>query len=167
VRSQPGATAIENVMSGNSNMHRPKMTTNLVAWLISGTLLLAAVTPVVAAGELDVDKWAFYGEVYLWGADIKGESSAGDDVDIPFSDLIDNLDIAYMGKLAARKDKLSLFADIIYLDVEDDVKSTANLIGYPFKTDADVQLQGFVTTLGEALDTLNFSGPFGGVKFHF
>ena len=131
-------------------MPSTRVTATPVAWFTLATLLLATAAPVVAAEEPGSDQWAFGGEVYLWGATIKGESNAGDDVDIPFSDLIDNLEFAVMGTLAARKEKWALFADIIYLNVQDDIKATANIIGQPQKTKVDVELKGFVPTLGGA-----------------
>jgi len=111
---------------------------------------LAAVPPVTVASGPEADRWEFAGEVFLWGASIGGTSSAGDDVDISFGDLIDNLDFAFMGKLAARRDRWTLFADLVYLDVEDGVNTTANIVGRPVKTDIEVQLKGFTSTLGGA-----------------
>lgn len=56
----------------------------------------------------------------MGGAGIGGTSSAGDDIDISFSDLIDDLNMAIMGSLQARKDKWTLLADVIYLAVSAD-----------------------------------------------
>ena len=78
---------------------------------------LAAVQPVAAEPRHEADRWEFAGELFLWGASIGGTSSAGDDVDISFGDLIDNLHFAVMDTLAARRDRWTLFADLIYLDV--------------------------------------------------
>ncbi len=47
--------------------------------------------------------WEFGAEVYLWGAGISGNSTAGDEIDFPFSDLIKNLDMGIMGTVAVRK----------------------------------------------------------------
>ena len=58
---------------------------------------LAAVQPVAAEPSHAADRWEFAGELFLWGAGIGGTPSAGDDVDISFGDLIDNLDFAVMG----------------------------------------------------------------------
>ncbi|MGB5613095.1 MAG: hypothetical protein WBM67_10610, partial [Sedimenticolaceae bacterium] len=92
--------------------------------LVAG--MLALMMPLAqAAGESADESWQFDGAVYLWGAGIGGTSAAGDDIDISFSDLIDNLDMAFMGSLEARKDKWTLLADVIYLDVSDGQTSTA------------------------------------------
>ncbi len=110
------------------------------------TLLMALAMPVDAADTSTSGTWQFAGEAYLWGASIGGTSAAGDDIDIGFDDLIDNLDIALMARLNARKNKWSLLADIVYLDVEDNQRSTANLIGRPIQTDIDVALEGWIVT---------------------
>jgi hypothetical protein len=121
-----------------------------VAWLLAGVLLLLTTSPVAAEQDPGSDKWRFGGEVYLWGAGIGATTVTGDDIDITFSDIMKNLDIALMGTLAARRDKWTLFADIIYLDVSADDKSTANIIGRPVKTKVEVGLKGFITTLAGA-----------------
>jgi hypothetical protein len=92
------------------------------------------------------DSWRFGGDVYLWGAGLGGATSAGDDIDISFDDLLDNLDMALMGSLAARKGKLSLIADVIYLDVSDSTSSTANLINRPVTADLGVKLKSWIVT---------------------
>ena len=111
---------------------------------------LAAVQPVAAEPSPEAGRWEFAGEVFLWGASIGGTSSAGDDIDISFGDLIDNLDFALMGTLAARRDRWTLFADLIYLDVSDGINTTANIVGRPVQTAIDVELKGFTSTLGGA-----------------
>lgn len=100
-----------------------------------------------AAGSVG-NAWTFGGEAYFWGATIGGTSAAGDDIDIPFSDILDNLNIGLMTLVVARKNKLSLFADVIYLDLETTDRTTGNIIGVPIKIKADVELQGVITTVG-------------------
>ena len=122
----------------------------LVVCLLTVTFPLFSSSPVAATEGSDSDGWEFGAQAYVWGASIGGTSAAGDDIDISFSDIIDNLDFALMDILAAGKDKWSLFADMIYLNVEDDQNSTAKIVGIPVKTDVNVQLEGFVSTLGGA-----------------
>lgn len=119
--------------------------------LIIATLTLAIfVAPsLTAAAETDAsaDAWSFVGEVYLWGADIGGQTVAGDDIDISFSDLIDNLDIGFMGTVVAHKGKWVFLGNYIYLDVEDSATSTANIVGRPEKTKVDVELKSNIATM--------------------
>lgn len=123
-------------------------------WLAAGTLLLATTMPAVSAEDMDSDKWEFGAQIYLWGAGIGVTTQEGDDIDISFSDLMKNLDMALMTTLAARKDKWSLFADIIYLDVSTDKKSTANIIGRPVKTKVDIGIEAWIVTTAGAYEVM-------------
>ena len=51
-----------------------------------------------------------------------------------------------MGILAAQKGRWTLLADVIYLSINQETSSTANLIGIPTKLDVDVKLKGIVST---------------------
>lgn len=133
-------------------MNRDSLRTALGWSLLLFSMLTTSIA--VAGTDSGQDRWEFAGEVYLWGAGMGGTTAAGDDIDISFSDLIDNLDFAYMGSLAASKDKWTLFADLIYLDVEDDTRTTANIIGNPLQLDINLELKGFISTLGGAYRVL-------------
>ena len=74
----------------------------------------------MASESASKDKWQFDGNVYLWGAGLKADLSSGGDIDISFDELLDNLDMAFMGRFGARKDKLRFFTDVIYMKLEDD-----------------------------------------------
>ncbi|MEO1091364.1 MAG: hypothetical protein AAFX81_12055 [Pseudomonadota bacterium] len=99
--------------------------------------------------------WAFGAEIYLWGATITGETTAGDEVRIDFSDLFDNLNFGVMGTLVAQRDKLTLFADAIYLDAEGDRRTTANIVGSSVTAAATLDLKGFITTAGAAYEVFS------------
>ena len=115
---------------------------------------LASTLAVAAEQDPAPGHWEWGAQIYLWGAGIGGTTVGGDDVDISFNDLISNLDFAYMGTLAARRDKLTLFADLMYLDVTGSDSTTANLIGFPVKAEIDVGMKGFISTLGGAYRVL-------------
>jgi hypothetical protein len=115
----------------------------IAAPLLAGLILVS--TSAVAGNDpvrppdVDTGKWKVYGQIYLWGADIGGETKVGD-IDVPFDKILDNLEMAFMGTLAARRDKWMVFGDFIYLNVG--ATKTRNLI------DADLDLKTFVTTAG-------------------
>src|SRR5210317_46750 len=112
--------------------------------------LLVTALPAKAETESDQDGWKFGGAAYLWAAGVEGTSAAGDDIDVSFSDLLDDLDGGLMGILSAQKGSWTLLADILYLSIHQKASSTANFIGIPAKIDVDVELKGFVSTLGVA-----------------
>jgi hypothetical protein len=105
-------------------------------------------TPVALAGnDAGQDRWEYIGELFLWGAGMGGTTAEGDDIDISFDDVLDDLEFALMGTLGARKGKWSLIADVIYLDLEDDIRTTANLINQPVAADINVEMEGLTSTL--------------------
>ena len=136
------------------------VSTQLEAKLLAAAILLASVVPAAVAddqtapvevfGGAPADRWVFGAEVYMWGADVGGTTTSGGDVDISFSDLFNDLNLGFMGDLAASRGPWTLFGDFIYLDVEDDTKGTANILGTRVPTEVDVELKGFITTLGGA-----------------
>ena len=70
------------------------------------------------------DQWQFAGAIYLWGADIGGKTIGGAEVEVGFNDLLDNIEMAFMGAFAARKNNWSFLTDAVYLDLG--VNSTAD-----------------------------------------
>lgn len=114
-------------------------------WLSAASLLCATAMP-VAAGD-GSGAWEFNAQIYLWGAGVSGETVAGDDIEMGFSKILENLDMALMGSLAAQKDDWILLADAIYMNLSNDTKSTANILNHPVKTELDVDLKAFITTL--------------------
>jgi hypothetical protein len=71
------------------------------------------------------DDWQFTLGTYVWGAAIKGETRAGDNIDVSFSDTLENLEMAFMTMFGARKGKWGVFSDVIYIRTEDDLNETA------------------------------------------
>ncbi len=94
------------------------------------------------------DQWQFAGAIYLWGADISGQTIRGSQVEVGFSDLLDNLEMAFMGAFAARKNNWSLLTDIVYMDLGAD--RTVNLsvpvgpIQVPVTTSASLDVEGLI-----------------------
>jgi hypothetical protein len=106
--------------------------------------------PARAGTNSDPDNWEFVGSAYLWAAGIEGTSAEGDDIDIPYTDILGSFEGAFNGILAARKGKWTVIADLIYLSIHEEDDTTANLLGLPVELDLDVKLRGFVSTFGVA-----------------
>jgi hypothetical protein len=124
-----------------------RLTTGLVFVLFC---FMVAALPATAGTGSDQDGWKFGGSAYLWAAGVEGTDAAGDEIDVSFSDILEDLDGGLMGIISARKGKWTLLADLIYLSIHQETSSTANLIGIPAKVDVDVKLKGFVSTFGVA-----------------
>lgn len=98
-------------------MKKMMISTMLVSTMIHAGGDIVPVEPVVTAPVVE-QNWEFGAEIYLWGASINGTTGRGAPVSIEFNDILDNLKMAGMGAIAARKDKLTLLADIIYMNVD-------------------------------------------------
>jgi hypothetical protein len=85
------------------------------------------------------DGWKFSLELYFWGASIGGKSASGSDVDVEIDDILDSLELAFMGLGELRKGKWSLATDLIYLNLEDGAAIAPGL-------NANLELSGWVVT---------------------
>ena len=82
-----------------------------------------------AAAEERAEEWTFTAAIYLWATSIEGDVAAGGNsasIDVPFSELFDDLAGAFMGQFEARKGKWGIRANVFWATVED---STTGPIG--------------------------------------
>ncbi len=87
-----------------------------------------------AAAQSSANEWQFAIAPYLWAAGMDGTLTIVDqeqDVDVPFSTIIDNLDLAFMGHFDMRNDRWVLGSDLIFVDLEhsEDVSSEGHPLG--------------------------------------
>ena len=54
--------------------------------------LLATALPANAVTDSDQDDWEFGFSTYLWAAGVEGTDAAGDEIDVSFSDTLEDLD---------------------------------------------------------------------------
>ena len=107
--------------------------------------VLCCLLPTPAFAE---DPWTDLG-IYLFMADLDGESRLGNvtsDIDVPFDDILENLDFGYMGYLEHRRDRWSFIGDIAYLRLTDE-KSSASDGALEVELDVELEqsiLEGFV-----------------------
>jgi hypothetical protein len=110
-------------------------------------IAVLGVSPVLAQTDSSAsqDQWQFSGAIYMWGADMAGQTIGGSEVEVGFSDLVDNLEMAFMGAFVARKNNWSLLTDVIYLDIgventtELSIPIGGNLLPVTTTTDLDVK----------------------------
>ena len=68
--------------------------------------------------------WEFSVAPYLWGAGLNGTLSAEgleSDIDVSFSDIWDALDVGVLGTFEARRGRLSLASNLVYMKLSTDV----------------------------------------------
>ena len=130
---------------------------------------IAACVPLsvcLAAPAFADDTWEYTGFIYLWGAGIGGETVTGQDVDVSFNDVLDNLDFGLMGSLEARKGPWAIFGDALYLSI---AKEDGAAVGPGIPVSADADISGFVSTLGAGYDVVDTGSyrlnAFGGLRY--
>jgi hypothetical protein len=105
-------------------MKLPCMKTILAAAVFASVFPAAAFSADVAAPEPASD-WTFAGALYLWGAGISGDSGVfglpPQEVDLSFSDILQDLDFAFMGLGEARNGRFVMGMDLTYTKVGADV----------------------------------------------
>jgi len=138
--------------------NKPKARDTRIFVIVMLCFAVLHVSPVLAQTDSSAsqDQWQFSGAIYLWGADMGGHTNRGSEVEVGFSDLVDNLEMAFMGAFAARKNNWSLLIDVIYLDLG--VENTTELsipIGdnlLPVTTTTDLDVKSWV---------MHFAGGYG------
>ena len=103
-------------------------------------ILLVCSAGIVSAEEAAPEEvWEFGLELYLWGASMGGKSAAGSEIDLEFDDILDSLELAFMGLAEVRRGKWSLATDVIYLNLEDSAPLAPG-------AEANLELSGWIVT---------------------
>lgn len=75
----------------------------------------------------DTSDWKFTVALYGWGAGLSGDVGVfglpAQNIDLPFSDVVQSLEFAFMGLAEARKGRFMMGIDATYTNVGDTVKS--------------------------------------------
>jgi len=82
-----------------------------------------------ATAQSSSSEWQYTIAPYLWAAGMDGTMTIADneaDIDVPFSDIIENLDFALMGHFDMRNERWVLASDLIFVDVGHDEKVTGD-----------------------------------------
>jgi opacity protein-like surface antigen len=113
---------------------------NIPGVLLAAVFLIAFPPGTQAQDLVADDTWKHSLDIYLWGASVGGQTNSGTDVDVSFSDLLDNLEFGAMGAYQARKGKWSVMADVIYLDVSNtkNIEVGGDRIRVPAEVDVDL-----------------------------
>ena len=89
------------------------------------------VMALVATAPLQAEDWKHEIAPYLWGSGLDGTTGAGPvtvDVDADFGDILDHLELGFMGMYRASRDRLSITVDGIYSQLESDGTGPIELV---------------------------------------
>jgi len=82
-----------------------------------------------AAAPATAPEWEFSLTTYLWATSLDGTLDAEDtsaDIDVSFSDIWDELDVGVLAIIEARRGKLSITSNLIYLKLSADAENPVN-----------------------------------------
>jgi hypothetical protein len=119
------------------------------------TLAMALVAAAPAfAEDLTAGEWKFRAQIYGWFPTLSGEttfpaSTGGGTTNLDVEDYLDNLRFVFMGSFEARKGKLGVLTDYIYLDFDAEKGGSRDLtfsgplglVNIPADASADVNLR--------------------------
>jgi hypothetical protein len=114
---------------------------------LAAALLLASGTAAAS------DDWEFGGTLYLWAAGIQGATPRGAEFDVGFDTLLDNLNMAFMGAVEARRGPWSVVADAVYMNVGADKSATVEVPVAPGAA-AGIDVEAAVKTRGWVVNVL-------------
>jgi hypothetical protein len=95
--------------------------TRTAAWLGLTLSLVISISPSPARAATEDDSWRFAFEPMFWAAGLSGSTSFGDraeaDIDASFGDILENLDMALMGRFELRKGKIGFGTDLFWVNL--------------------------------------------------
>ena len=119
-------------------------------WVVRVMVLLAFCCAGNAAAQ-DENTWQFEATLYGWYTDIGGTAKhpggvvPGGPFTVEASDILDNLDMVFMGSFEARKNKWLVITDAIYLDVGAGKSTTVTTqSGIPLNANVDLDLSAWI-----------------------
>ena len=104
---------------------------------LAATTMLAAPLPAAAQPGGGADKWQFEVTPYLFASALSGKTGVGSnvvDVDASFSDLLENIDSAFMAVFEARRGRWAFGLDGIYSKLKVDGTGPAGLVNVEVTT---------------------------------
>jgi hypothetical protein len=134
---------------------------NLCWWGLGSccaALVAFAATPIAAQGEENAAApsagWTFTSTPYVWFAGLQGDLATISglppaEVDVSFSDIIENTDMALMLAAEANRDRWALLLDLVYLSVSGNAETPGPLLG-----GADFDTKTLFATLGVAYEVI-------------
>lgn len=93
--------------------------------LITSALTTCTLLPLALHAE-ESQEWQVSSSMYLWAAGVGGNVTNGGEIDVPFSDIIQTLDMSLMGNIEARKDKWFVATDLFYIALSDEANGLIN-----------------------------------------
>lgn len=118
---------------------------NLLAWSLTNSQAADINSGLQQTFEAD-HGWKFGADLYGWLPQIQMKTVAGDEMELPLSKILQNLNFTVMAGVSAQNGKWSAFSDFIYMNLQGTQNATATIIGRPAQTGVGIKLQALINT---------------------
>ncbi len=78
--------------------------------------------------------WKSSASLYMFGAGISGETATQGEIDIPFEDIIDNLEMAFMANISFHNGKWGIESDFIYMNLGNEIDDNILINSFDFSS---------------------------------
>ena len=128
--------------------------TQRAVFAMTGLLAAVALTvtmPGTAAAQESGsgNDWHFGANLYVWPVEMGGGTVNGSDIDVDAGDIIDNLEMAFMGGVNVRHGKWTFLVDVFYLNIADERSATGTLREdglVPISLEGELDIKSWVVT---------------------
>lgn len=120
-------------------------------------------TALLATAPLHAAEWKHELAPYVWGSGMSGKTGIGPvtaDVDVSFGDILDNLELGFMGAYRASRDRFSITVDGIYMGLGSHGRGPAGFVN------ADVDLDQSALEVDVGYEVLERLTVFGGLRYN-
>lgn len=124
---------------------------------------LLATVAFLFAMPLQAGEWEHELAPYLWGSAMEGTTGIGDvtaEVDLSFGDILDNLEMGFMGMYRGTRDRFSVTVDAIYMGLGATERGRAGL------AKADIDVDQFVLSAGAGYALTEKFVVLGGLRYN-
>ncbi len=83
--------------------------------------------------EIGTETWNSTASLYMWGAGISGKTALDGEIDITFSDIVENLDMGFMSTLRTQKEKWGVESDFVYMHLGNNIDDNQLLNEFSYK----------------------------------
>jgi len=136
---------------------------NTTVWMAAITVLFLFCCAGSAFAQESDDSWQFELTIYGWYAGIDGSlkypvpPGSGGNITVDASDILDNLEMIFMGGFQAQKNRWLILADAIYMDIGSDANRTVlagPAPGIPVNASVGLDLSSWVLSGGIGYELL-------------
>lgn len=126
--------------------------------------------PLTADESTSGSDWEYSASIYLWGPSLNIDTPAGQNVEVPFYQILNDLKMTAMGDFSASNDKWSFMTDVIYMKLrQKNVNDPSRPIGDLLDLSSSIQMKSWIVspTVGYALHNSDKARVevFGGLRY--